>query len=41
LFANGGTLFLDEIANLSYGTGIDAQLCKNKKVKRLGGNKEI
>jgi two-component system response regulator HydG len=38
-FANGGTLFLDEIANLSYSTG--TELCKNKKVKRLGGNKEI
>jgi len=40
--ANGGTLFLDEIANLPF----DVANCfaarrSGKKVRRLGGNKEI
>ena len=40
--ANGGTLFLDEIANLSY--DIQSSLLRvlqERKVKRIGGNKEI
>ena len=40
--ANGGTLFLDEIGHLSL--GIQAKLLKvieDKKVRRIGGNREI
>jgi len=40
--ANGGTLFLDEVANLSY--EIQAALLRviqERKIKRVGGNKEI
>jgi two-component system response regulator HydG len=40
--ANGGTLFLDEVANLS--TEIQASLLRviqERKLKRIGGNKEI
>ena len=40
--ANGGTLFLDEVANLSY--DIQAALLRviqERKIKRVGGNKEI
>jgi two-component system response regulator HydG len=40
--ANGGTLFLDEVANLS--SEIQASLLRviqERKIKRIGGNKEI
>lgn len=40
--ANGGTIFLDEIANLPY--DVQASLLRvvqERKVKRVGGNKEI
>lgn len=40
--ADGGTLFLDEVANLSYEVQVSLlRVVQEKKVKRIGGNKEI
>jgi two-component system, NtrC family, response regulator HydG len=40
--ANGGTLFLDEVANLSYEVQVSLlRVVQERKVKRIGGNKEI
>ncbi|UKJ08119.1 sigma-54-dependent transcriptional regulator [Solitalea lacus] len=40
--ANGGTLFLDEVANLSYDIQVSLlRVIQERKVKRIGGNKEI
>ncbi len=40
--ANGGTLFLDEIANLPYDVQTALlRVVQERKVRRLGGNKEI
>lgn len=40
--ANGGTLFLDEITNLSYDIQVSLlRVVQERKMKRIGGNKEI
>ncbi|MFN6037221.1 MAG: sigma-54-dependent transcriptional regulator, partial [Bacteroidota bacterium] len=40
--ANGGTIFLDEIANLPYDVQSSLlRVVQERKVKRIGGNKEI
>lgn len=40
--ANGGTLFLDEVANLSYDIQVSLlRVVQERKMKRIGGNKEI
>ena len=40
--ANGGTLFLDEVANLPYEVQTSLlRVVQERKVKRIGGNKEI
>jgi len=40
--ANGGTLFLDEVSNLSYDIQVSLlRVVQERKMKRIGGNKEI
>jgi len=40
--ANGGTLFLDEVGNLPYEVQVSLlRVVQERKVKRIGGNKEI
>ncbi len=40
--ANGGTLFLDEVSNLSYDVQVSLlRVVQERKVRRIGGNKEI
>ena len=40
--ANGGTLFLDEVANLPYEVQTSLlRVVQEKKIRRIGGNKEI
>src|SRR6185436_18549222 len=39
---NGGTLFLDEVANLPYEVQTSLlRVVQEKKIRRIGGNKEI